>query len=212
MTRDEAVALLKARLTRTNDSTLDAKIVTEMQFVQANVLEMGEIVPWFLITDHQTLATVAGDEKVAVPAGFLQEVETDALWILEDDGTYSPLRKESYDVIASLSDYEDSGQPEVYSLDDAYFRLRPVPDAIFTLRLRAFMRDTVLTTDIENNWLKWAPDLLIAETGAIIAGNYLRDSEMFTAFANEASRARDRLMRNDLARSNANQRLLMQFS
>lgn len=56
----------------------------------------------------------------------------------------------------------------------------------------------------ENAWLKYVPDLLIAKTGLIIAGEYLKDTDLVTLFGAQQERAVKRLANFETAREEAN--------
>lgn len=211
MNRDSFVLLLKSRLTRAGDSTLDAKIISELQFVQG-ILEAEAFLPWFLVGVNTSMVSVAATETVAPPATFLMELsEEKSLWIRNTDLTYSPLDKFEYSPLATDEDYSGSGTPLAYSLLGNLFYLKPTPDAIFNFKLFGYFADTVITTNIENNWLKFAPDLMLAEVGKILAEKYMRDTELTATFVNDASVARSRLITVDTARREASIEQVMQY-
>lgn len=195
MTRDEAVTLVKNRLARPTDTTLDASIVLEMRYVQEQILEKKPWLPWFLLSDDIMLTMTANVSQVAVPTNvgsvtgrdFLRETEQHGLWIKETTATlWEPLTKDDYNALYNY--YGDgAGKPKQYSLNGASFTLHPTPDVVYDLRGRFYLREPRLTTNIENGWLIHAADLLVAETGAIIAETYLRDAEAAGAFRQAAT-------------------------
>lgn len=204
MTRDEAVSIILSRCVRPGDQLLTTQCYTEMKMVIENILEGGDTLPWFLLSEFLTASTVIGEERVELPLNvggvtgrdFLREHETCSLWIMPDGDTkWIELIKDDYDALyTALGGGSDSyGQPTHYSLDNQYFYLKPTPDKVYQLRMRVYLRDTPLTSNIENAWLKHAADLVIAETGTIIAGSYLRDTEAEAKFRDEAQKARNRL-------------------
>lgn|SRR3990167_2641242 len=202
MNRDTAVSLLKGRLKRASDTALDTTIISEMQFVQGTVLEGAINLPWFLLSENQTASTTIDEERISLPVGFLREYEEGALWVQNDDGTWKELIKDDYDALANR--FTTNGKPRYYALDGEYFRLKPTPDAVYALKIRAYVADSVLSTNIENQWLLYATDLLIAETGFIMASRYLRDEPAAQTFRFEADSARTRLFIFDEARKHAN--------
>lgn len=204
MTRDEAVTLLQARLKRVGDTGLATSIITEMQFVQAQLLEGSPVLPWFLLNDSiTTLATTLGVETVTLPATFLREVEDDGLRVQDAQGTWHDIHKDDLPAIRNAHPEPETGRPVLYYLGNTQLFLRPIPDAIYTLRYRAYLRDTALSTNIENNWLKYAADLVIAETGIIMASRYLRDAEAAQVMLQDVAIARGRLTIADEARKHA---------
>ena len=215
MDRDTAITLIKARMKRAGDTNLDELIVAEMQLVQSTDLEGGPNLPWFLLSENLSAATTADEERVHVPINveftgndFIREFEEGALWLYNnDEGKYELLPKDDYDII--LAKYPGGGKPKKYSLNGDYFRFRPLPDVAYTLRMKCYLRDRTLSTNIENDWLKWAPDLMIAKVGAKIARYHLRDEKVADMLDNEATTAASRLLVQDTARKQANLELTM---
>lgn len=211
MTRDEAITLLKGRLARPTDTTLDASIILEMRYVQEQMLEKKPWLPWFLLSDNITLTITPNVSQVAVPVNvgavtgrdFLRETEDQGLWLKDTtEMLWKKLTKDDYNALYNY--YEDTpGRPLKYSLDNAYFNLLPIPDLAYDLRGRFYLREPRLTSNIENGWLKEAADLVIAETGIIIAGSYLRDTEAEDKMRTAASVAAAQLLVTHEARMHA---------
>jgi len=212
MTRDDLVTLMKQRFRREADTTLDARIISEMIFQQATLLEGGVTLPWFLLSENLTATTTIGDERLPIPKNvdlvtgkdFLREYEEGALWIYDaSSGKWKALIKEDYD---NLLETYPSGTdtPKYYSLDGEYFRLKPTPDAEYTVRIKCYLRAASLSTNVENAWLKYAADLMMGEVGTVIAARHLRDPAMKAEFEMEASKARARMFLSDEARKHAN--------
>ncbi len=213
MTRDEAVALLNARLKRGSNTSLDSTIITEMKLVQSRFEGAAEL-PWFLLTsDYVTLTTTADDDKVAISADFLREFEDDGLWVYDSDDTedWILLTKDTMNAIVAYYAGEDTALPQAYDLVHGYFRLRPIPDDAYTLRYMYYKADTVLSTNVENQWLKYAADLMIAETGWVVATYVTRDKEAAAAFASDRDLAMDRVWRENEARKHAKRQYIMQY-
>ena len=212
MDRDSAISLLKIRLKRASDTALDSTIITVMQHVQEMILEENAWLPWFLLSEFLTITTTADEERIQVPEdvnftgnNFLMEYEDGALWRIDSslDSGRKLLVKDSYDALYAR--YKTAtGKPVKYSLDGDYFRLFPTPDGTYTLNMRCYLKDTGLDTNIENKWLKYASDWLMAETGLIIARDVLRDKVAEGNMSTDISRAKDRLYRKDTARKMAN--------
>lgn len=205
MDRDSAVSIILQRLGNRSAAEYQTACETEMRQVQENKLEgSAELMPWFLITEETTAATVAGEQRVAVPDDFLLEVEEAALMIQDaESGNWIPLVKDDFDDLTEAYVDEDDAQPVKYSLLGGYFRLFPTPDAVYQLKMIYFGRDAVLNSNIENNWLKYASDLMIAATGEVMAAQYLQDTELAAIFTNQIQTARDRLWKLNEARQHA---------
>jgi len=202
MTRDEVVTMLKARLSRFNDTTLDAKVILELKAAQSR-LEGMAVLPWFLVSERATTETIAGDERVQVPDDMIREVDEAALYYRAANGAEYPLRKMDREDLAGR--YAAEGDvPRAYALQGEYFRLRPVPSKQITLVMSYYKKDEVLDDDIENGWLRHYPDLLMAEAGIILAAGYTKNKEALQLFTSMRSSELDRLMRNEQARKDAN--------
>ena len=207
MTRDEAVALMQQQLGFRTD--LASTIVTNMKFAQTN-LESAPTKPWFLISEDSYADTVSGEQRIAIPTDFLEEIDEATLRYIPDDltdgeidlikGDYDQLRKDYQDTTTGTTAV---GEPEAYALLDGYFRIFPTPDDVYRLKMIYYKQDTVLSSDIENNWLKWAPKLLMGETGAMIASS-LRDAAALGTFQRWTSEGRVLLFGQNEARKHAN--------
>lgn len=171
MTRDEGVALIKQQLGfRT---TLDSVIVTNMQLAQT-MLEIGPTKPWFLLGDYVNRRLTSGEERLPVPTDMLIEVDSASLIYVPEDSEgiedEVDLIKDDYDVLRKNYKDVDSGPPEAYALIGEYFRIFPLPDYSYYLKILQYRRDTALTTNVENKWLKWNPYLLLGTTLKQVAG------------------------------------------
>jgi len=204
MTRDEAVALMQIQLGFRSDQS--ANIILHLKLAQT-MLEKSPTKPWFLIAAEDTLVTVADDQKITVPTDFLQEAEQGVLRFVPDDAD-SPddevdLVKDSYDVLRKNFRTTASGEPQAYALFGGYFYIFPVPDDVYTLHLIRYGQDTVLSTNVENNWLKYAPKLLMGSAGKELAAA-LRDSNAMEIFARWESEDRILTFSQEIAREQAN--------
>lgn len=214
MTRNEAVAILKARLGNYTQDSLDTIIINELKLTQIE-LEEREWLPWFLLSEEAETQTTAGDWRVPVPGDFLMEWETGSLWyydssVASGSDPYKDLVKDDWEVIRNDEDYLTPGKPKAYDLVGDYFNLAPTPDATYTLKMVYYKEDTKLDSDVENDWLKHAPSLMIAITGARIAGYVRRDKpEIALQFAQEAQSADRTLLKKTEARCEVNKARVM---
>jgi hypothetical protein len=206
MLRDEVASLIAQRCGKRTD--LISAITAEMQYVQVFVLEQHSWVPWFLETEHSETTTTATEERIQLPEDFLDEIEDQHLWVwAEEEDDWSPLEKEEYDVGAVK--YPGSGRPKAYSIVGDYFTLHPNPDAVYRLRMRYYKHAESLANNIENEWLKYAAAVMIAECGQIIAGRYVMNAELEGRFKQDAVNAWDSLYRQHIRRENVNKQMSM---
>jgi hypothetical protein len=84
-----------------------------------------------------------------------------------------------------------------------YIRLWPSPDQDYSFRLYYFRKDVRLDTNIENDWLRNASQLLWALAGEAVAVN-IRDTAAVQYFSGKAQEATVELFRTHVARQEAN--------
>jgi hypothetical protein len=202
MTRDEAVAMMKVQLGFRSD--LDSTIITNLKLAQT-LLEKEPTKPWFCISEESTLTTTADDQRVGFPTGFIEEVDRSKLYYVPADTTEEHvfLTKDDYDVLAAQYVGADAGAPEAYALLGNYFRIFPTPDDAYTLKITFVESQTVLTTNIENNWLLHAPLLLMGSAGVLTA-TALRDTHAMNTFSGWENKGRMLLYSENETRDHAN--------
>ena len=181
--RDDAVALIQDGLG--NRSGEETRIIRAMKAAQAKLEARAEL-PWFL----QTQVDVASSTSpLAVPDTMLAEVEDPtALWIVEDDGSLTPVYKKDFETLSLNPNLKGTGKPQFYALVGSYRYLFPQPDKSYTFRTLYYSVDSPLDTNIKNAWLTFAPNLLIAEAGFMVARN-LRDAAAMQFFDAERKEA-----------------------
>jgi hypothetical protein len=182
MTRDEAVAMVKQGLGFVTNR--DTTIVSNMQFQQTQ-LELAPTKPWFLKTEPQDLTTVADQNYVSLPSDYLQDHEEGGLYYYDstaDPGyEYVELKKDDYDQL--MRNYYGIAPeiPEAYAIVNDRIYLFPTPDDAYALKYIYCKKAALLATNVENEWLKWVPGILIGKTGAQMAAG-LRDFEAVRMF------------------------------
>lgn len=208
MDGNTALDIVMDRLARTS-TDLRARALREMNLLMHTKLEMGPSPPWFLLQDDQsTMVTVANVEYVALPTGFLRfddDNEVGGLAIYDSTITgpdkWRWLPRSGYNKMQNYYYGEDSGStPVVYDLAMNRAYLRPVPDAVYQLRIMAYFADTDCTDSAAANlWLTNAADVLIAETAGHMARVHLRNPELATSIDADRQAARDRVYRAHVA-------------
>lgn len=215
---DAAVAMVKQRLGNRSDAP-DAQILLELVLAQAVFEEgiltpqQGIFLPWFLITEFSSISTTIGEERVPIPSDFLQEVEQGQLYVYDsaEDDAWIELEKADDDTMRANPDLvEATGKPEAYSLTNGYFRLLPVPDAVYTLKMMYYKQDTVpVAAGPENLWLKHAPDLMVAQTCIQMGQNLFLTDNRLALFRAQVQVASERLYIKNEARKHANRSYVM---
>src|SRR5688572_23518046 len=205
MTRTQIIAHVLFLLGRQESNTyLIEQAKTCLGLIQEK-LEGGALMPWFLLTDELSLATVANLRSVAVPSDFLREWEDYPLtyYDVTAEDPYIELDKDEFNYLREQFGSSETGPPQAYSLDGQVYSMFPTPADIYTLTTRYFAKDEVLTDSVlENNWTEHATDVLIAELGMMLSAGR-RDPAINQYFATEAGRAHRRLLAFDEARKQA---------
>lgn len=210
MTRDQIITLVLGRLgNRTSDSVLTAAAVLEIQALQEWYEQQPEL-PWFLMSEASTNATVSGENRIQLPANFLLEPEEGALWYVDSDGTRHELAKADYDDVVLASQGDPSGPPTMYAIRGLYFYLGPVPDAVYTIEMIYLKKGELLDTNIENVWTKNASQLMIAGLGRVLAGDHLHNAPLAERYARNEAGAWKALLDQTTAREMANRDLYME--
>lgn len=210
MLRDAAVNLLMARLGQRTDASLKDQIIAEMSFAQEQILEANATQFWFQYAEDVSLVTVASTETVALPTDFLIEYEDGGLYVVDTTGKEHLIDREDWDTIRTHVSLSGEGQPTHYDLLGDNIHLRKIPDNVYSLKLQYFAKQADISgvlgdgNNIENGWLKHAADLLMAETGTIIAGQYIQSESMIQLFGAQKQVALDRLIKKDTAWKESN--------
>jgi hypothetical protein len=198
--------MLMQRLGNKTEPELRASCVLEMQMVQEVQLEGGPVLPWFLIkdTDPAAFKTVASDRRVGVPTDFIRETEQ-PLYLINDQGAHKKLNKKTWDDMVENFGLEATGEPDSYDVIGDNFQLFPIPLKVYVLDRKYYARQTTPSDSgtLENGWMKWAPDLLLATTGTVMASQYVQSMEMAGVFAGMVAAAQTRLHMMNTAREEA---------
>lgn len=205
MLRDAVVSILLGRLGNRDASEYQSLIETEILQVQENRLEGdATLMPWFLITSRTPTVT-SGTDTLAQATDYLMSVEESGLEILNPtSGLYEFLTKDDLDYLQTKYADESAGKPVAYALVGENYRLFPTPDQDYVVREFYYARAVTLNSNIENSWLKYASDLMIAAVGEVMAKQYLQDLELATTFTSDFGVARDRVWKLNEARQHVN--------
>lgn len=190
MLTDTFITNMVARLGGRTD--LQSLLLGIMNDVKETVLERQSWFPWFL--EHDTaedsthLLTVAGSELVALPAGYLAQVEDSAVFLLDNSGEVElELAKCFYaDALMSLAATDST---QVYSLRGKTMRIRGIPTEVRRIRMQYYKADAPFAAGTTNNWLQYARNVVYGEVGFVAADKYVKDYDMSQRFAQEAAKA-----------------------
>jgi hypothetical protein len=207
MDRDTAVARIQEKLGFRSDLTTN--IQNALQDAQ-DELERGQSLPWFLQNLDTTFTitppspAVATPLEVALPGGFIKEVDDQDGNLRYQESTPGPqvfIKKmdykqaETYFFSRRLSYYEQGieiitsedstytpGTPIAYVLRESTIRIYPGPDKIYNLLWSYYAHDAAVNgANLTNQWLTFAPWLLIGRAGILISLS-IRDPDALAAF------------------------------
>lgn len=185
MNRNRAVAIIQEQLGFS--TALSSNIVAALQDCQAE-LETRRFLPKFLVVYEQDLVTVADQETVNLPTGFLRENEDDGpLYYIDEDGGRHELDKQDMTFLRQAFRGElevpSEGAPQAYALGSTALHIFPKPDDVYNLKFSFYKADDVLSEGAsENKWLIHAPDVLVGMAGLRIA-MARRDKDAITWFS-----------------------------
>lgn len=205
MTRDDLITrTLKRAGQREDDAKLRTQLEDEIKQIQSELeggvkcgqQDQGVFFPWFLYKEKSDIAVVANAETIAIPTDFLVEYDEDhvgSLWYYDSTRAdlWAPVRKDTRAIIRSRE--LDSGTtPSYYSVVGNNIYLRPISTAALVLKMAYYGADTVLSTNLENNWTKYAPAVMMTELG-VTAGRLTRDANFQAEMVIASKGARDQL-------------------
>jgi hypothetical protein len=207
MDRDTAVARIQEKLGFRSD--LVTNIQNALQDAQ-DELERGQSLPWFLLQEDQAfnlvapVPAVATPLQVALPSGFIKEADDQDGNLRYQQQTPGPqvfLKKMDYkeaeiyffsrrlawydqniEIIQSEDTNFTAGTPIAYVLRESTARFYPGPDQNYSLLWTYYAHDAAVNgVNVTNQWLTFAPWLLIGRAGMLISQS-LRDPDALAVF------------------------------
>lgn len=178
MNRSAAVALMKQGLGFRQ--SLDDVCVVALQQAQ-RLVEGGRTLPRFLIVEDAPIAITSGSGAITLPTGFIRVADNRGPYTL--DLQNAPKFIEKFEILKLRARFSASaaGRPRGYSLRNTDIVFLPTRDAAYTAYWSYYAQAALLTTDIENSWLQYAPDVLIGRAGMLVAKD-TRDKEAYDKF------------------------------
>ena len=167
----------------------EATFILRLQEAQRD-LELGKTLPKFLIQEDQTLFLAAGEHFVNIPSGFIREDDDNRIHYTSPDTNMplylTPMRYSR--AVRAVTTQQRPDQPALQTIAPAVYVIRKSTidfitkaDVDYTLVWNYYKAGALLTSDIENEWLAYAPEWLIGEAGERIARN-LRDQDALADF------------------------------
>lgn len=208
MTRDQIIALVLSRLgKREGNAYLVQQAELELNLIIDTELELGALLPWFLLTNEVDIACTTSYPYASYPADFLREWDEYPLKLYDasvSPATYTELVKDDLDLLFSQYRGEAAGPtPVKYGLAGFSIEPFPRPSVAVTFRSRYYARTTPLSdSNATSAWTTYASDLLVAKLGKIMS-RYARAPDMKAEFEADERIAWNRVLTEDTARKNA---------
>jgi len=206
VTRDEAVAEVQRGLGFRAD--LASHIVAALQSAQRE-LEGGAVLPWFIRIQDDPIVLVADQQRYPLPETFIREDEDfGPFWTGLGGEDVFHLGQLNYSTGVTLFRGANAGGPVAYAIRKDHLYFWPIPTEEVTFHWHWFEKQDVLDSNIENAWLREAPDLMIAVAGRQMAMN-LRDAAALQLFTDREARWKVWLETQHVARSESNQQYVL---
>lgn len=170
-------------------TVLSDTIALRMQEEQRD-LERGKTLPKFLLVEDATLALLAGQTDVTLPADFLRRSDISLRYTPTSETNTKTIPWRDFDeAYAAISEDSDAAGPKVAILRATVVRFLPEADVNYDIEFTYYAKGLVLSTNIENVWLANAPELIIGGAGLRIAKD-LRDKAAIELFGDMYKQAR----------------------
>lgn len=180
------------RLQDPNNTAVSSSDVGDLINVALNYWKNNRF--WFNeITDTTTLTQ--GDASIPLPSNWLVPSIDDA-FVVEYSGIRYPLKKVSESQYNAMYLSNGIGQPWWYSKQaNSQYQVYPIPDRDYTLR-RFYLKDyDDLSSDSDtNDFTTYATNLLQYTAAAYGSRDFRQDSNMYSAFWDQAKQEYNSLM------------------
>ena len=171
MMRSEAIQIIKRGLGFRQ--TQDAAIIAALKQAQRDA-ELGQTLPNWLLTFGEPMVTAANQRIATLPPGFIRFHEEYPMYYVNADGAQvSLVRRNSMEALDAYGEHQsDSRYPQVFVLlNKTQVAYVPTPQAALTVYVHYYKAAETLDSDVENAWLRYAPNYLIGMAGVHVAGD-----------------------------------------
>jgi hypothetical protein len=234
MDRDTAVSRIANKVGFRTD--INSLIIAALQDAQEEIERLDSL-PWFLLSENTPFVitpdvpATATPKEFPLPTGFIREVDwrdgnlryqqfqpgptifLEKMDLLKAENYFFGRRLIRWNVNIEIIETEDTqftpGTPFVYVLRENTVRIYPGPDKIYNLLWDFYIHDPrVDGANLTNNWLNFAPWLLIGKAGLLVASD-LRDNEAVGYFQGIEQRAQTSLLAQMIERERAGRSFAM---
>jgi len=190
------ITLVKGRLLRNTDTSLDTIIVAEAELVRQRY-ESEQELPYWLKADLSPtdFVTEEGLEDTDLPSTFLRFLD-DTKYVLwyqtADDEPWVHIERMQLNEMIEKWDF--AGVPRGFYLLNRTLYMRPIPDDVYQLRVLCYKTAGAITAATTTNlWLTNAADIMLSETVYTMATKYIFMPEVAQVAQQDILVARKRL-------------------
>jgi hypothetical protein len=158
------------------------KIILRLQEAQRE-LELGKTLPKFLLREDQTFTLLAGTHSVALPTEFARLDDDNPPYFTAVGATIPTFVtiKRSYKDAVEANASDTPASPKVAVIRYATMDFIVPADTDYGFTWNYYFHAGLLTSDVENRWLQYAPEWLIGEAGYRMAFD-ARDKDAMANF------------------------------
>jgi len=182
----ETITQIASEINRTDKDTLiGTAIQTALRKHQENKVAFNQEI-------DNSQATVASSENLTLPANYFNIASVRIIYGTNDQAA---LRSSSWTDMQAYSN-TITGRPVVYCIFDGVIKLRPIPDAVYSVIISYYKTDTIPTSNGNTHlWLTNAESLIKWEAKSFLYADVLEDEQRATWFANMADNELRRILR-----------------
>ena len=180
MTNSEFYDYILKRVRRDGDTVVRADVILEVTRLMQS-WEKGSFHPWFLETVASGLVTVADTQTISEPTDYGLLIEDTDVFVVDEDGDDNTLERGYHENLENKYANEDAGLPKTYDFFGGLIYFGPVPDAVYTIKLKYYANSTVPPDDndpVTNPWVLNAEDYCITAAAERIVRYYLKNSKL----------------------------------
>lgn len=191
----ETITQIASEINRTDKDTLiGTAIQTALRKHQENKVAFNQE-----IDSSQT--TSASSENLALPANYFSISSVRIIFGANDQAV---LRSSLWTDMQAYSNTV-TGRPVAYCIFDGVIKLRPIPDAAYSVVISYYKKDTIPTSSGNTHlWLTNAENLIKWEAKAFLYADVLEDEQRAVWFANMADNELRRILQVSTTQNQSN--------
>jgi len=197
------------RLGSRTNVAIRTNLVSEVN-AAIELLEQGSFLPWFLEEHSTTLATVADQDTITLPTGFLREIEEEKPWVIlaANDNDRVILKKRDSGFIVQRNHPDITNSPQVYAVRNTDILIGPIADQVYSISFPYYKasNDPMVddTNAATNPWLINAADWVLNLGASVVADLHLQNTKLATRLQGYAGATRGEVLKTHTARQMQN--------